>query len=260
MHSQGPQRHSRPGAFRQWLDDHEVGALFHLDTQLAQLSAKFDDNVLDAENGLKPEYAKQGVTLHRVTQPALAATLRSIAGLEKPRVGEIAVNERIVYSSAKGVFVAPNRRGFGMVFQLYAIWPHMTVFENVAYGLKLQKIPHAQMTERIADVLEKVKLSGLGNRYPGQLSGGQQQRVALARALVFRPSLLLMDEPLGALDKQLGGLLTKVMTAEKFEGKPEHVVHFMTFVAEELRAPLPVALQLVHVSRAAGHARCWPCR
>jgi ABC-type Fe3+/spermidine/putrescine transport system ATPase subunit len=99
--------------------------------------------------------------------------------------------------------VPPHERGIGMVFQNYALWPHMTVFDNIAYGLRLQKIERARIAERVDGVLEKVKLAGLGKRYPGQLSGGQQQRVALARALVLNPKILLLDEPLSNLDAKI---------------------------------------------------------
>ncbi len=123
--------------------------------------------------------------------------LRLIAGFYAPDGGEIRFDDRRVNE------VPPHERGIGMVFQNYALWPHMTVFDNVAYGLKLQKIDRPRITDRVGGVLEKVKLTGLGDRYPGQLSGGQQQRVALARALVLNPKILLLDEPLSNLDAKV---------------------------------------------------------
>jgi iron(III) transport system ATP-binding protein len=132
-------------------------------------------------------------------------TLRSIAGLERPRAGEIAVNGQVVFSSAHGVCVAPNRRGFGMVFQSYAIWPHMTVFENAAFPLEVgdRKYSRKQIREHVSRVLTAVQLDDLADRDATKLSGGQQQRLALARALVMEPALLLLDEPLSNLDAKL---------------------------------------------------------
>jgi iron(III) transport system ATP-binding protein len=123
--------------------------------------------------------------------------LRLIAGFYSADAGEIRFDDRRVND------VPPHQRGIGMVFQNYALWPHMTVFDNVAYGLKLQNIDRSKIADQVKVVLEKVKLTGLGERYPGQLSGGQQQRVALARALVLNPKILLLDEPLSNLDAKI---------------------------------------------------------
>jgi iron(III) transport system ATP-binding protein len=127
-------------------------------------------------------------------------TLRCVAGLEKPDDGDIVIDGKPMLSQG---FVEPSKRGIGMVFQNYAVWPHMKVYNNIVYGLKIQKMSRQQMNEKAQKVLELVGLSGLEDRYPAQLSGGQQQRVALARALVGNPKVLLLDEPLSNLDAKL---------------------------------------------------------
>lgn len=132
-----------------------------------------------------------------------STTLRCIAGLEEPTRGEIYIGGRLVSAPARGIFWPPERRSVGMVFQNYAVWPHMTVFDNVAYPLRLQKLDRRTIDDRVREVLEMVALRGLERRFPAQLSGGQQQRVALARALVRRPEVMLLDEPLSNLDAKL---------------------------------------------------------
>ena len=130
-------------------------------------------------------------------------TLRAIAGLESPDDGEISIGDRTVVSVPHGLFVPSHKRNIGMVFQSYAIWPHMTVAENIMYPLKVRHVPATKRRARLIETLEMVGLSGFENRQATELSGGQQQRVALARALVHEPNLLLLDEPFSNLDAKL---------------------------------------------------------
>lgn len=132
-------------------------------------------------------------------------TLRSIAGLERPVRGTIEVADSLMFSSNRGIFVAPNQRGFGMVFQSYAIWPHMNVFENAAFPLRVgrTRFSKSQIEEKVGRVLKAVALEDYAGREATRLSGGQQQRLALARALIMEPRLLLLDEPLSNLDAKL---------------------------------------------------------
>ncbi|MBY8824215.1 ABC transporter ATP-binding protein [Sphingomonas colocasiae] len=132
-----------------------------------------------------------------------STTLFALAGLDRPTEGTIRIGDRVFFDAAAGIDVPAERRGIGLVFQSYALWPHMTVRQNLAFPLKLRKVPKAEQAVRIEEALALVDLTGLGERLPHELSGGQQQRVALARTLVFRPSLLLLDEPLSNLDAKL---------------------------------------------------------
>jgi putative spermidine/putrescine transport system ATP-binding protein len=137
------------------------------------------------------------VTLLGPSGSGKTTTLRIIAGFTQPDDGTVVLDGQDLTR------VPPHRRGVGMVFQNYALFPHMTVAGNIAFPLEMRRVPKAERAKLVEEALRLVRLEGLGDRYPRQLSGGQQQRVALARALVFHPSLLLMDEPLGALDKKL---------------------------------------------------------
>ncbi len=126
--------------------------------------------------------------------------LRCVAGLERPDEGEIVIDGKIVFSSARGIFEPPDRRKLSMVFQSFALWPHMTVAANVGYPLQSLHLPRTDIRERVSRILEMVGVEGLEEQYPGRISGGQQQRVALARALVAASNVVLFDEPLSNVD------------------------------------------------------------
>jgi len=164
--------------------------------RIAHLSKRYgpvvaiDDISLDITSG-------EFLTLLGPSGSGKTTTLMTVAGFETPTTGEIFIGGRAV------LLVPPHRRGIGMVFQNYALFPHMTIAENIAFPLRLRKIDKAARAKRVRSALQLVRLPDVEHRYPQQLSGGQQQRIALARALVYDPPLLLMDEPLGALDKQL---------------------------------------------------------
>ncbi|HEC2107821.1 TPA: ABC transporter ATP-binding protein [Klebsiella oxytoca] len=129
--------------------------------------------------------------------------LRAVAGLEKPTSGTIAIGKTRVYDGNPRSEIPAEERNLGLVFQSYALWPHKTVFENVAYPLRLRKVAAAEINQRVQSVLDQLGLGHLGNRHPHQLSGGQQQRVAIGRALVYNPPVILLDEPLSNLDAKL---------------------------------------------------------
>ncbi len=162
-----------------------------------RLAVKAVDGVsLEAPNG-------QILTLLGPSGCGKSTTLRCVAGLERPDDGEILFDGRVISSRAKRTFIQPHRRNVGMVFQSYAIWPHLTVFENVAYPMEVRRVPRSEVAERVRAVLALVGLGAVVDRPAPFLSGGQQQRVALARALVYEPEVLLLDEPLSNLDAKV---------------------------------------------------------
>ena len=145
----------------------------------------------------------QFVTLLGPSGCGKTTTLRLIAGLEDPDEGEIIIGGRLLFSRAKGIYVPPEKRNLGLIFQSYALWPHMTVAKNISLGLEEQKMSRQAIQKRVDEVLEKVQLTPYRDRYPSELSGGQQQRVAIARMIAAEPDIFLMDEPLSNLDAML---------------------------------------------------------
>jgi iron(III) transport system ATP-binding protein len=143
------------------------------------------------------------VTLLGPSGSGKTTALRCIAGLERPDAGEIRIDANIVASARRGIYLYPEDRNIGMVFQSYAVWPHMTVFDNVAYGLRVRRVPASVVKESTMRVLELVGLAHVAERFATRLSGGQRQRVALARAIVYQPKVILFDEPLSNLDAKL---------------------------------------------------------
>jgi len=172
--------------------------------RLEHLSKTYPGGAVPAVNDLSLEVNEgEIITLLGPSGCGKSTTLRMVAGLEDPDEGDIYFGDREVVVMAKGIKLPPDKRNLGMVFQSYAIWPHMTVEENVAFPLKMRKMRGSEIKTRVADVLELVGLPGLQKRPGPLLSGGQQQRVALARALVTDPSVLLLDEPFSNLDAKL---------------------------------------------------------
>jgi len=129
--------------------------------------------------------------------------LRCVAGLEDPDGGEIYIGDKLIFSFDKGISLPPSQRELGLVFQNYALWPHMKVDKNITFALEIQKIPKDEMEKRVKEALKEVQMEGYEDRYPREMSGGQQQRIALARMLAYRPKVFLMDEPLSNLDARL---------------------------------------------------------
>jgi iron(III) transport system ATP-binding protein len=170
--------------------------------ELDHLSKKFGAEVAIDDINLA---IKQGefVTLLGPSGCGKTTTLRCIAGLERPDVGDIRIDGRIVASPQRRIHLDPEHRNIGMVFQSYAVWPHMTVFDNVAYGLRVRRASASDIKDRTTRALELVGLAHLADRFATRLSGGERQRVALARAIVYQPKVVLFDEPLSNLDAKL---------------------------------------------------------
>lgn len=167
-----------------------------------QMTRRFGDYV--ALNGVSFE-VKSGefLTLLGPSGCGKSTTLGALAGLDRPTAGKITIGDRAVFDSQKGIFVDAQYRKLGLMFQSYALWPHMTVFKNLDFALELRNVRGKAAKDRIEEVLSMVDMQPYADRYPGELSGGQQQRVALARTLAYRPEVLLLDEPLSNLDAKL---------------------------------------------------------
>lgn len=172
------------------------------DVRVTQLSKQFNDNHVLNDITFTIEDG-EFFTLLGPSGCGKSTTLNCIAGLEQPTAGAVAVGERTFVDVERKIYVQPEERNLGMVFQSYALWPHMTVEKNLALPLSIRKIGKSDKASLIHDALDKVGLTHLKDRFPHQLSGGQQQRVALARALVYSPTVLLLDEPLSNLDAKL---------------------------------------------------------
>src|SRR6195256_291062 len=169
---------------------------------LEKVSRRFGDFAAVSDVDLR---VREGefVTLLGPSGCGKTTTLRMVAGLEQNTGGRISIGNEIVSDATRGIFVPSERRRLGMVFQSYAIWPHMTVFDNVAYPLRVRRRPAAEIAEKVTAALRLVEMEKYADRPAPALSGGQQQRVAIARALVFEPEVLLLDEPLSNLDARL---------------------------------------------------------
>ena len=167
----------------------------HLTKRFGKVTA-VDDFSLDIEPG-------SFLTLLGPSGCGKTTLLRCVAGLEDPDGGEIYIGDKLVFSHSQGISVSPGQRNLGLVFQNYALWPHMTVYKNMTFALEIKKLPKEEMEQRVTESLAEVQMEGYADRYPREMSGGQQQRIALARMLAYRPKVFLMDEPLSNLDARL---------------------------------------------------------
>ena len=160
-------------------------------------------------------------------------TLRVVSGLEKPQNGIMTIDGVEMINADDAYYAEPSKRGLNLVFQSYALWPHMTVYDNIAFGLKIQKMDKAEIDRRVMDSLKMMRIEMYKDRYPTELSGGQQQRVAIARALCMQPEIMLFDEPTSALDPELTGEVLRTMRQLAEEHMTMLVVtHEMNFARE----------------------------
>jgi iron(III) transport system ATP-binding protein len=191
--------------------------------------------------------AGEFVTLLGPSGCGKTTTLRMVAGLERTAAGRISIGERIVSDPAAGIFVPPEARRLGVVFQSYAIWPHMTVFENVAYPLQVRRRPSAEIRQQVTAALHLVEMEGFADRPSPALSGGQQQRVAIARALVFEPQVLLLDEPLSNLDARL-----RTQMGDEFRALQRRLAITCLYVTHDQEEAMALSDRVVVMDR--GHA------
>ena len=178
---------------------------------LKNVRKQFGDKFVAVENLNMVIEDRSFITLLGPSGCGKTTTLRMIAGLETPTSGQIIIDGETVFDAEKGINVPPDKRDVGFLFQNYALWPHMTVYKNIAFGLENLKWPKDKIAERVKELLVMLKIEQFAERYPSELSGGQQQRVAIARALALQPDILCFDEPTSALDPELTGEVLRVI-------------------------------------------------
>lgn len=210
-----------------------------IDVRVEGLTKRFG-NVLAIENITFEAERGNFTTILGPSGSGKTTVLRCIAGVEEPDAGTISVGERLFCSVKGGIFVPPEQRGVGMVYQSYALWPHMTVFENVAYPLRARRLPEHEIRAGVLKTLGILEIEELRQRLPGTLSGGQQQRVALARALVYQPSVLLLDEPLSNLDERL-----RASVSDELKSLQRRIGITMIHVTHDRREALALSDNLV---------------